>query len=166
MLKIAGPKLRKTIVSNCNRDLLPSISECVLNLLHGNIRVSDCAKRKLKKFKSSLRSLVDRRLPFASMNRVIIQRGGFLLPLLSAVLPTQASLLFQPATGNKKLMTLRKMFLVPAADYDASSLHSQPPPLVKTRRVAKRRKTASQHPHDKWIALLTKLLEPILKKQN
>ena len=33
-------------------------------------------------------------LPLASRKGVIIQRGGFLLPLLSAVLPALASLLF------------------------------------------------------------------------
>ena len=99
--KNARPKLRKAIVSNCNKDLLHSISECVLNVLNSNIRVSDCAKRKLKSFKSSLRSLVDKRLPLAFRRRVIIQRGGFLLPLLSAVLPTLASLLFRQAANKQ-----------------------------------------------------------------
>ena len=66
VLKNARPKLRKAIVSNCNKDFLHSISECVLIVLNGNIRVSDCAKRKLKRFQSSLRSLVDRRLTLAS----------------------------------------------------------------------------------------------------
>ena len=101
VLKKARPKLRKAIFSNCNKDLLHSISECVLNVLNGNIRVSDCAKRKLESFISSLRSLVDRRVPLVSRIRVIIQLGGFLLPLLSAVLPTLSSLLFRPPTGNK-----------------------------------------------------------------
>ena len=101
VLKNAGPKLRKVIVSSCNKDFLHSISECVLNVLNGIIRVSDCAKRKLKRFKSSLRSFIDKRLPLASKRRVIIQRGGFLLPLLSAVLPTLASLLFQQAASKQ-----------------------------------------------------------------
>ena len=51
------------------------------------------------------------------------------------------------------------MYLVPAADYDAGRLHSQPPPPVKTKRVTKRNRTANQLPHDKWVALRTKLLE-------
>ena len=73
-------------------------------------------------------------------------------------------------------MTLRKMYLVPANDYDARRLHSKrpPPPVklppppqpVKTKRVTKRRKTASQHPYDKWVALRTKLLEADIKKRN
>ena len=57
-------------------------------------------------------------------------------------------------------MTLRKMYLVPAAAYDADRPRSQPPPQqppVKAKRAAKR--SASQHPHHKWVALRTKLLE-------
>ena len=60
-------------------------------------------------------------------------------------------------------MTLRKMYLVPATAYDSDRRRSQPPPQpppVKTKRAAKRSgRTASQHPHDKWVALRTKLLE-------
>ena len=95
MLKNARPKLRKAIISNCTKDLLNNISECVLNVLNGNIQLSNCAKRKLKKRKSNLRSLVDKRLPLTAKKRSILQRGGFLLPLLIGVLPTLVSLLFR-----------------------------------------------------------------------
>ena len=95
MLKKAKPKLHKGIISNCNKKLLKSISECVLNVLNDNLLLSDCAKRKLKKHKAYLRSLAYRRLPLAFKKRIIVQRGGFLLPLLPAVLPTLASLLFR-----------------------------------------------------------------------
>ncbi len=77
VLKNPRAKLRKAIVSNCNKDILNSICECVLNVLNDNIRISDCTKRKLRKFKTSLRSLVDKRLPLVSKRRVILQRCGF-----------------------------------------------------------------------------------------
>ena len=35
----------------------------------------------------------------------------------------------------------------------------KPRPSVKTERVPKKWKTDKQHPHDKWVALRTKLLE-------
>ena len=95
MFKIARPKLLKAIISNCNKDVLNSISECILNVLNGNIRLSDCAKRKLKKHKSNLRSVADKRLHVTAKKRIIVQRGGFLLPLLTAVSPTSARLLFR-----------------------------------------------------------------------
>ena len=161
VLKNARHKLRKAIVSNCNKELLNSICECVVNVLNGNIRISDCTKRKLRKFQTSLRSLVDERLPLVSMRRVILQRGGFLLPLLSAVLPALDVLFFRQ--DEQAIMTLLKMYLVPAAAYDARRPRSQPPPQtppVKTKRATKiSGRTASQHPHDNWGALRKKLLE-------
>ena len=60
-------------------------------------------------------------------------------------------------------MTLRIMYLVPAAAYEDDRLRSQPqpqPPPVKTKAVTKRSgRSASQHSHDKWVGLRTKLLE-------
>ena len=95
VLKNARPKLRKAMVTNCYKDLLNSICECVLIVLNGNIRISDCTKRKLRKFRNSLRSLIDERRPLVSKRRVIQQRSGFLLPLLSELLPALACLLFR-----------------------------------------------------------------------
>ena len=100
MLKTAIPKLRKAIISNCNKNLLNSISECVLNVLNGNIQLSNFAKRKFKKHKSTLCSLADKRLPLTAKKRIIIQRGGFLLPLFTILLPTQLVSCFEPATSN------------------------------------------------------------------
>jgi hypothetical protein len=97
--KTACPKLRKAIISNCNKDLQNSISECILNVLKGNIKLSDCSKQ-TSKHKSRLPSLVDNRLPLSAKKRIIIQRGGFLLPLLTAVLTTLASLIFRKTTNN------------------------------------------------------------------
>jgi hypothetical protein len=37
LLKTAQPKLRKAIISNCNQELLNCISECILNVLNGNL---------------------------------------------------------------------------------------------------------------------------------
>jgi hypothetical protein len=87
VLKNTRPKLRKPIISNCNTDLLNSISECVLNMLNGNVRLSISMNRKLKNHKCNLNSLADKRLPVTAKKR-IIQRGGFLLPVLTALLQT------------------------------------------------------------------------------
>jgi len=46
--KTAQPKLRKAIISRSNRELLNCISECVLNVLNGNLHVSECGKQKIK----------------------------------------------------------------------------------------------------------------------
>ena len=101
VLKTARPKLCKAIVSNCNKDLLHTICDSVLNVLNGIIRVRYDTKRKLKKIKTSLRSLIDKRLPLVYKRRVKVQRGGFLLPLLSAVLPDLAGLLYRQAANKQ-----------------------------------------------------------------
>ena len=98
-LNDAHPKLGKAINSNCDKDLVNCVSECALNLLHGNVKLSDCARRKLRKYRLQLRTVVDRRVPVACKKKLIVQRGGFLLPLLTAVLPTLASLIYD---GLKK----------------------------------------------------------------
>jgi hypothetical protein len=95
VLKSACSKLRKTIISNCNKYLLNDISECILNVLNGTIKLCDFSRRKLKKHNAYLRTLIDKRRLLSAKKSVIIQKGGFLLPLLTAVLPTLARLIFR-----------------------------------------------------------------------
>ena len=63
MFKTATPKLHKAIVSNCDKELVNSICECVLNVLNGNVRLSDCVARKLRKHRAVLRKVADKRVP-------------------------------------------------------------------------------------------------------
>ena len=53
----------------------------------------------MRKYRLQLRTVVDRRVPVARKKKLIVQRGGFLVPLLTAVLPTLASLIYD---GLKK----------------------------------------------------------------
>jgi len=47
VLKTAEPRLGKTLIINCNKQLVKCIVECVLNVLNGNIKFSVCNARKL-----------------------------------------------------------------------------------------------------------------------
>jgi hypothetical protein len=76
VLKSACPTLRKGIISNCDKGLVNDISECILNVLKGNIKLTDSNKRKLKKYKTVLRTIVDRSRPLSTKKRLIIQKGG------------------------------------------------------------------------------------------
>jgi hypothetical protein len=95
VLRNEKTKLRKAILSNCNKELINTISECVLNVLIGNLKLTDCQRRRLQKFRGQLRSVAGRRVALATKKRLINQRGGFLVPLLSAIQPTVASLIFR-----------------------------------------------------------------------
>ena len=52
-------------------------------------------EEEIAKFRVHLRKLADKRVSLTSKKKAIVQRGGFLLTLLGAVLPTIASLLFK-----------------------------------------------------------------------
>jgi len=93
VLRTAEPKLRKAITSNCNKELVNSISECILNVLNGNVKLTGCNTRKFGKPYVKLRKVADKRVPLSTKKKLIVQRGGFLLILLSAVLPAIASLI-------------------------------------------------------------------------
>ena len=92
--KDAKPNLRKAIISNCDMELVSIVSACALNVLRGNVRFSDCQKKRLSKFKGRLRTVIDNRVPFDRKKLLINQRGGFLLQLLSAILPAIASFIY------------------------------------------------------------------------
>jgi hypothetical protein len=94
VLKTADRKLRKVILTNCKGELVKTLSECSLNLLRGNVKLTPCQKRTLRKYRQILRKLADKRVSLSAKKKTIVQRGGFLLPLLGAVLLTIASLLF------------------------------------------------------------------------
>ena len=96
VLKTVERRLRKALITNWNKELVNCISECVLNVPNGNLKLSDSYTRKLQKHKSALRNVADRHVSLSGKKRLIVHRGGFLLPLLSAVLPTFASLIFKP----------------------------------------------------------------------
>ena len=57
MLKTAESRLRKAIISNCNKELLKCINECVLNVLKGNINQTVCNTCKLRKHKAAIRKV-------------------------------------------------------------------------------------------------------------
>ena len=51
VLNNAKTKLIRAIISEGGKELINSINECVLNVLVGNIPLSTCLRRKLKKYK-------------------------------------------------------------------------------------------------------------------
>ena len=92
VFKTANPQLRKAIIKNCNSELVKSSSECIINVLNDNLKLIVCQKKRLRKFKFPLHALADKRVSISSK---INQKGGFLVPLLSAILLTITSLIFR-----------------------------------------------------------------------
>lgn len=86
----AKPKYRKTIINSADRQLIKAICEGTLNLLNGNIPLSDENKQLLNKFKSKLRKLI-KESNFAEKKKILNQRGGFLNILIPAIIGGLAS---------------------------------------------------------------------------
>ena len=81
------------------------ISECVLNVLNGNIILSGCNTRRLNKYKFALRKVTERHVSLSGKKRLIVQRGGFLLPLLGSILQRSPALFLGPSRVHNKHFT-------------------------------------------------------------
>jgi len=58
------------------------------------------SEEKVANFEDKLRVIADKRVSISAEKRLINQRGRFLVPLLSAILPTLASLIFYPRSDG------------------------------------------------------------------
>lgn len=86
VLKNANPKLRKAILESGDDELIKTIIECVINTLNGNHKISTQVKQKLCKYKNCFRKLIQPKISLKKKRKIIIQKGGFLLPLLGSIL--------------------------------------------------------------------------------
>ena len=85
--------MQRVIVCNASTDFVNTLCEIALNVLNGNIPLSDKQYRQLKKKKSAIRLVADKKVGLVKKKKAINQTGGFLLPLLGAAIPFIASLI-------------------------------------------------------------------------
>lgn len=82
LIRVAKPKLRKSILSNCDLELIQTIDECIFNTLNGNIQLTESEKKNLKKFKCVLRKVLNAKGGLNNKKKIISQSGGSFLPTL------------------------------------------------------------------------------------
>jgi len=87
----SSPKLTRDIMKTADNDLILWIYECCNNLLRENISVSSLQKSQPKRHKKAFRNVAKKKVSL-KRKRKIIQIGGLLAPLLSAVVPAILSL--------------------------------------------------------------------------
>jgi len=92
LLSRANQNMAQNILKSAGDNLIKCICDCTLNTLKRNVRVSPKQKSKLKRHKKILCDLAKKKVSF-KRKRQIMQKGGFLAQLLSAVIPAIASLL-------------------------------------------------------------------------
>lgn len=98
VLKNCKPCTRKNILINGSEDLIKTLCEVCFNVLNGNAKVSSKCKNRLRKYKKVLRQLVQSGGSLSVKRKILVQRGGFLPVILSAVLSGIVGQLIDKAT--------------------------------------------------------------------
>lgn len=86
VLKNSNSKLRKALLKNGDNELIKTISEIVLNVLHGNVKLCPQSKSRLRKYKHYMRTVASQQRNIPSKRKILVQHGGFLPTLLTALL--------------------------------------------------------------------------------
>lgn len=93
LLYKATPKQRRAILQSSSDELILTLCEVALNVLHGTIPLTANQHQKLKKRKKEIKITADQKINVKKKRRILNQRGGFLLPLLSVAIPFITSLI-------------------------------------------------------------------------
>ena len=86
VLKDAKPQGRRALLTSASDDLIKVMVECAINKLNGNRELTKDEKGKLSKYKNRLRASVNPKINFKSKRKHLVQKGGFIVPLLTNIL--------------------------------------------------------------------------------
>ena len=87
----AKPKLKKAIIKYASPDLVMAISEIILNMLKGIIKLTPQQKQRFSRYKKEFRSLAKKNVSVNKKRKILIQKGAgagiaALLPIAIALL--------------------------------------------------------------------------------
>ena len=86
VLSKSSPSVTKKLIASADRSLLKTLGECSLNVLKGVIPLTPLQKKRLRRYKTTIR-LVSKKSTNHTRRRALLQRGGFVPLLLKTVLP-------------------------------------------------------------------------------
>jgi len=92
-----GDKAKKQYVKKCNKEFVDCISECAKNVLRGNVPLTARQNAEVRRNKHNLRALSIKKTSLRKKRR-IIQKGGFLVAVLTPILSILGGLLGGNAT--------------------------------------------------------------------
>ena len=93
MLGKGSPDLCKAVIKGCNKDLITCLCEISHNILKGNVPVTTIQKKKLHRYKNTLRQLSSRQNTTLNKKKALLQKGGFLGTLLAPIIGLLGNLL-------------------------------------------------------------------------
>lgn len=101
--KLCKPRGRKQLLKNLSKDNVKVLCEICLNIIRGNITVVSKQKFKLKKYRSLLETLANKKVSLAKKKTVISnQKGGFIGTLASIALPVVSGIVAKALSTKKK----------------------------------------------------------------
>ena len=89
--RIHNAKLRKAILEYADAELISALCECAHNIVSGTVRLTLQQKVRLRRYRTDLHSIVNKKTSVARKRRIIQQKGGF-LPALLALLASNVLL--------------------------------------------------------------------------
>lgn len=81
-LATASQSVQKSSISRASRNLIKALCEGAINIIKGNIRLTQTQFRKLQPYQQEVRHLANSKLSIARKKKILTQNGGFLGLLL------------------------------------------------------------------------------------
>ena len=75
-------KCRKKMIQESPKEVIDCVGECCINLIKGNVRLTNAQKNQLRARKQHIRLLSSMQVPLDTKKKIINQKGGALLGLL------------------------------------------------------------------------------------
>ena len=96
---------KKSLIKRMGKETINNIAELILNILNGNIHVSEETKNKLRHFAKICRKFLDKKTNLKTkknilINKGIIQKGGFLQFLIPAIITGITSIITSIINNN------------------------------------------------------------------
>ena len=84
----ATPGVVHSILKSAKKDLIDTLSDCAINILNGNVRLSPQRKKKLRRYVKAMRILADKhKTSLAKRKRIVQTGGGMVTTLVGAIVP-------------------------------------------------------------------------------
>jgi hypothetical protein len=78
---------KKKLLKDTDDSVVTGVAECCYNLLHGNVTTTKKNMTRLGRYKKQLRKMANKKVAKKTKRQMLMQKGGFLVPLLSVLAP-------------------------------------------------------------------------------
>lgn len=99
MSKAKNSNRRNKLIDVADGSEIRAVSECIKNILEGNVPVSNRHLKQMKQYKTLLRSLAKRCYPIKSKKKILKQKGGFVAALLPLAMSALGGLIPKLVSG-------------------------------------------------------------------